>query len=156
MGSSWWRQRKTGPWGGLGSALPPPGFVSGTLPHLRDLILASVVFVFFFKDSAEILMPTAFSRPDHILPPTEGLLQEVPRVSHRNMPPETSKAWVSRDGMSGVFRRPIHQSPPFLPLFPAHAAAPECVDMAMRRRRHRKPSSATRTAGLAQITLFFH
>lgn len=97
MGFSWPRQRETGPWGGLGSALPPPGFVSGTLLHLRDLILASVVFVFFFKDSAEILMPTAFSRPDHILPPTEGLLQEVPRVSHRNMPPETSKAWVSRD-----------------------------------------------------------
>lgn len=131
--------------------VPPPA-----LPYLGDFIWASVVFLFLFKDSAEIIIPTAFSRSDHILPPTEDLLQEVPHVSHCNIPPKTSGARVSRGGTSSVFRRPFCQSPSFLPLVPAHTAVPECVDAATRRRRHRQPSSASLTAGLTQITLCFH
>lgn len=102
------------------------------------------------------MIPAAFSRSDYILPPRKDLLQKVPHVSHRNIAPKTSESRVSCDGMSSVFRRPFCQSPPFLPLVPVHTAVPECADTATRRRPHGKPSSATLTAGLTRIRLFFH
>lgn len=70
---------------------------------------------FFFKDLAEIIIPTAFSCSDHILPLPGIPCRKVACLGYRSIPPKTSKSRAFQGDLSSVFLLPFCQLAPFLP-----------------------------------------